>query len=56
MWILSEYLGDNYGVINLNYVSRIYMEYETENRKGNRLLAVYNGETEVPTRIRAKIS
>ena len=45
MWILSEYTGDNYGVINLNYVSRIYMEYETENSKGNRLLADYKGQT-----------
>lgn len=45
MWILSEYKGENYGIINLNYVSRIYMEYETENQKGNRLLADYKGET-----------
>ena len=45
MWILSEYTGDNYGVINLNYVSRIYMEYETENGEGNRLLADYKGQT-----------
>ena len=41
MWIIS----DNYGVINLDYVSRIYMEYETEDSKGNRLLADYKGET-----------
>lgn len=45
MWIISEYIGDNYGVINLDYVSRIYMEYETEDSKGNRLLADYKGET-----------
>ena len=45
MWILSEHTGDNYGVINLNYVSRIYMEYERENGEGNRLLADYKGQT-----------
>ena len=45
MWILSEYTGNNYGIINLNYVSRIYMEYETDNGESNRLLADYNGET-----------
>ena len=45
MWILSEYTGDNYGVINLDYVSRIYMEYKTDNGIGNRLLADYKGET-----------
>lgn len=44
MWILSEYTGNNYGIINLNYVSRIYMEYETDNGESNRLLADYNGE------------
>ena len=36
MWILSEKPG---AVINLNYVSRIYMEYKTENNEGNLLLA-----------------
>lgn len=46
MWILSEYIGENYAVINLNYVSRIYMEYDKkENGKSNRLLADYKGET-----------
>ena len=45
MWILSDYTGNNYGIINLNYVSRIYMEYEKDNGKSNQLLAVHNGET-----------
>ena len=45
MWILSEYTGEDYGIINLDYVSRIYMEYETENGQGNLLLADYKGQT-----------
>ena len=35
MWIPTEEVG----IVNLNYVSRIYMEYKTENNKGNLLLA-----------------
>ena len=45
MWILSEYTGYKNGIINLDYVSRIYMEYKKENGRANQLLADYKGET-----------